>query len=436
MPELTLLIPPALVLAATCLPTYRWRRAGLAAVLVVQLALASLELTGGLGPLRSALSPGYLAVSAALLLGGILLAIGALVGAWRSGKGERPTLLTAAAVLLGVTVFMLRLTLPLATDGGVWRTLGALAGILAGGTLLVLLVGARRTRATIGKLGRLRPSVPGTPPAPSPRTRSLVLALHLVGVLLSLVAPSLPLLVIGVVMAVLAGARWEYLAGQGRPWPGGVGVVLVALVAGAGWTVATAGGTSLMLSAMSDGPYSSAFQVAVLPLLILAAWPLLRLWPLHLTRTGPAAALAGGALLLLFAVPVFPDGVTHWQPVLYLLLALGAWYGALSRNDSLLAESLAAAGLLSGVTEAGWGAIALLTGAIVVQSLARATRTVPVALIAGRTLLVLSSVAVVPLLVGALQAEVFSTALLVAGAVVGLLSAEDRRRVDRGPSLV
>jgi hypothetical protein len=187
---------------------------------------------------------------------------------------------------------------------------------------------------------------------------------------------------------------------------------------------------------MVDGPFSPAFQTLGALILALAAWPLLRLWPLHGARTGPAAALAGAAILLRVLVPIVPDGNAHWQPVFYGLLGGGAWYAAVVRNDAILAASLAASGLLSGYPEAGWGGIAVLTAAIVLQILARATRTVPVALIAGRAILIGASFAVVPLLAGALQVEVFWTVAIVLGAVIGLLAAEDRRRVDRGPSLV
>ena len=187
---------------------------------------------------------------------------------------------------------------------------------------------------------------------------------------------------------------------------------------------------------MIDGPFSPAFQTTAAVILALAAWPLLRLWPLHGTRTGPAAALAGGAILLRVLSSIVPDGNAHWQPVFYGFLALGTWYAAVVRSDAVLGASLATAGLLSGFPEAGWGGVAVLTAAIVLQILGRATRTVPLALIAGRAILVGASFAVVPLVVGALQAEVFWTVAVVIGAVIGLLAAEDRRRVDRGPSLV
>lgn len=144
----------------------------------------------------------------------------------------------------------------------------------------------------------------------------------------------------------------------------------------------------------------------------------------------------GAALLIRVLAPVLPDGATHWQPIFYLLLAIGALYASVVRNDGVFGSSIAALGLLSTQPEAGWGGVAVLTAAIVLQSLARATRTVPTALIAGRIILIAASLAVIPMLLGALQTEVFSTVVVIAGVVIGLLAGEDRRRVDRGPSLV
>lgn len=434
-----LLVPPALVLASVSLPDYRSRRAGLGAVLLIQLAIASLELTGGLTTARETLSPGYLAVSAAMLLVGLFLTVSIAVYAGlaqqRSGQGSRPLMLAGAALALLVAVQLVRMALPLMVTGGILRTVAAVAMMFGGGTLLVFLVRAHVLKRALYTLdARLAPRRTQSPDA-SPRGKPTMLGLHLAGVLLALVAPTLPLLVLGVLVAGIFGMIWEYQAGGPRVSIGAT-LGLVALVAGAGWMYQTAGDTPLALDQMIDGPFSPAFETIAALILAFAAWPLLRLWPLHGARSGPASALAGAAILLRMLIAIAPDGAAHWQPVLYGLLAVGAWYAAVVRNDAILGASLAAAGLLSGSPEAGWGGVAVLTAAIVLQILARATRTVPVALIAGRAILIGASFAVVPLVVGGLQVEVFWTFAVLVGAVVGLLAAEDRRRVDRGPSLV
>jgi hypothetical protein len=263
-----------------------------------------------------------------------------------------------------------------------------------------------------------------------------MLALHLAGALLALLAPNLPLLVLGVLLALIAGTIWEVQAGVGSRRPLGALLSGVTLLVASGMLLQVAGDTPLALDRMVDGPFSQAFQVMLAPLVALAAWPLVRLWPLHGTRSGPAAALAGAAILVRLLSPILPDGIDHWQPVLYGLLAVGAWYGAVVRNDALLGSSIAAIGLMSGQVEAGWGGIAVLTAAIVLQVLARSTRSHPAALIAGRIFLIAASLAVVPMLLGGLHAEVAFTVAVMAGAITGLLAGEDRRRVDRGPSLV
>jgi hypothetical protein len=440
MIDSVLLVPPALVLASVSLPAYRSRRAGLAAVLLIQLTIASLELTGALGGGRHSLSPGYLAVSAAMLLVGLFLvasiAVYAGLAQQRTGQGSRPLMLAGGLLTLLVVAQLARMAIPLALAGGVIRTLAAFAMTIGGGTLLVFLVRARVLKQALGWVDqRLAPRRAQGPDAPTPRGNPVMLALHLAGVLLALVAPTLPLLVLGVLLAGIFGMVWEYQAGGPRVPLGGI-VSLAALLAGAGWLYQVAGDTPLVLDQMTDGPFSPAFQAIAAVILALAAWPLLRLWPLHGTRTGPAGALAGAAILLRVLASIVPDGSVHWQPVFYGLLAAGAWYAAVVRTDAVLGATVAAAGLLSGFPEAGWGGVAVLTAAIVLQILGRATRTVPVALIAGRAILIGASFAMVPLLVGALQAEVFWTVAILIGAVIGLLAAEDRRRVDRGPSLV
>lgn len=432
-----LLVPPALVLASISLPNYRLRRAGLAAVLIMQLALASLELTGGIGPLRETLSPGYQAISAALLLGGLLLILATGIKAVLSGQGSKPLLAAGGVIITLIAWWLATIFGPLALGGGIARTLAALAMFAGGGVLLVFLVKWQPLKSAVWRIERriAPPKNPG-PGAPVPAGRPAMLGLHLFGVLVALVAPNFPMLIGGVGLAMAAGAIWEYQAGVGSRWPVGIFISGLALLAATGILLVVAGDTPLSLDRMIDGPFSPALQVTVAPILLLAAWPLVRLWPLHGTRSGPAGALAGAALLVRVLAPVLPDGAVHWQPLFYLLLAIGSVYASVVRNDALFGSVIAALGLLSAQSEAGWGGIAVLTAAIVLQVLARATRTTPAALVAGRTILVLSSLAVIPMLLGALHTEVFSTVAVVAGVVVGLLAGEDRRRVDRGPSLV
>lgn len=441
MVDLVLLVPPALVVASVSLPTWRPRRAGLAAVLLIQLAIASLVLTGGLTDLRASLTVGYQSITAAMLLAGLLLIATISVIEIRAprepGKGSRALLLGGALLTLLVAIEILRIALPLMQGGGVLRTVAALAGMGGAGVLLTFAVRQPFLRRGFGWLEQRLVRRRSTTPNPdAPRGKPAMLGLHLAGVLLALAAPNLPLLVLGVFLATAFGAVWEHQAGAGPRAPVGAIIGMIALFTGAGLLYQVAGETPLQLDDMLNGPFSPAFQTMAALVLALAAWPLLRLWPLHGTRTGPASALAGAAILVRVLTAILPEGNDHWQPVFYVLLAFGSWYGAVVRNDALLAAALASAGLLSGFPEAGWGGVAALTAAIVLQSLARATSTVPVALIAGRVILIGASFAIVPLLVGALQVEVFCTVCIVAGAVTGLLAAEDRRRVDRGPSLV
>lgn len=432
-----LLLPPALVLASVTLPGYRYRRAGLAAVLLLQLTLASLELTGGIGPMAASLPASYQAISAALLAGGLLLIAATAVRAVVARPDARLIMALGGVLVVGVAVQLALILGPLLRGGGALLSIAALFGLAAAGATLVGLVRAQPVKSAFWRVERriAPPRNPG-PDAPVPTGRPAMLAVHLGGVLLALVAPNLLLLVLGVLLALVAGAIWEYQAGLGARWPVGAFIAGVALLIATVMLLQVAGDTPLALDRMTEGPFSEAFQLLLAPVLALAAWPLVRLWPLHGTRTGPAAALAGAAILVRLLSPILPDGVSHWQPVLYGLLAIGAGYGAVVRNDALLGSTIAALGLLSGQSEAGWGGIAVLTAAIALQSLARATRKFPPALIAGRIILIAASLAVIPMLLGGLQAEVAFTVAVMAGAITGLLAGEDRRRVDRGPSLV
>ena len=163
-----------------------------------------------------------------------------------------------------------------------------------------------------------------------------------------------------------AGAAWlgyfvARRAGAPRWLVAGPMISLVLLPAA--WlvrTVADPREIPVDLAALGQGPFSPAFESLVAPMVLLGAWAVLGLWPLHRLRAHPLSLVAGEAVLRRLGYPLFTLGVIQWEPVAALCLALGVWAGAMRGTPGAVVLSLAALGLLRGGGDAWWVPSAVL----------------------------------------------------------------------------
>ena len=411
------LLPTAIALLSFTLPGPR-ARGSLAGAVVVALALASLRVAGGSDWRGAGLPPTYLSVTAALLLLGTLVALGSALRAVAGTEPSAPRTIVGLGclVVLGLAGWVAG---PVAIAGGVMRSILTLAILAA---MLVLFRTLGRWLALPRRLQRLDQTLfQRTKPASSPhwgRDDAPLLALHLALAIVALIAPHLVLLLAAVAGTAATGVLLERRldSAMGWPWAMTAGLALLALVSG--FTVSVAGDAPLALDQLRDGPFSPAFEVAAALGWFLAVWPLLRLWPFHARAYGPATAVAGAAILLRVAVPVLSGGMEHWQPLIFPLLVLSAWYAAGLGRVRLALAAVATAGLISLRPGAAWAGVLLLLGEAAVSIAGRFGPTRRHAPLFARLVTIVLMTQAVPLLAGALQAQTFYTVLLAAGLAV------------------
>jgi hypothetical protein len=408
-----ILLPPVQAVAALQLSTPSGRRRALAGVPPVALALASLELTGAADP---ALAPAYWSITAGILILGLGITLGVTAREWiRAGAASRAGIgATAAVGALGVLA-----ALPLIRRGGALESLGA---TLALGLVVALVIALSRLLEP-GRLFRWVESAcfrrgSAGPARPLDRVERRLLAGHLACAAVAAGASHLLILLPAVAAAAILGVMLERRLGRLRGVPWGVLFGAVSLTAAVILLVQVARGFPLSLGQLHDAPFSPAFEILVSLLLAAAAWPLLSLWPFHASPRGPATGVAGATLLFRLAAPALPDGFGHWQPALYLLLAIAAWYGAATRRDDLTLTAAGGLGLLSLSPMAGWSGLVLVALAGLLRSrLWPDARWLPMAAAAGAAA---GAGALLPVLAGGLAAQAFYTVLVCIAAVVAL----------------
>lgn len=339
------------------------------------------------------------------------------------------SVLVAAVAVLAVTALALvAVTRPLLAVrrralAGVLIIALAVAGVRVGGTgrpgsLLVgaglLLLGITLLVVAIRSSNAMDQP---TPVPPAARVQPRWLAVQAVAVVLALLSPHLHLVMAGAALAVLSGTLAVRHSGGGWRPPLGLGVALLLLL-GAWYALALVGGEApLWINTLPDAPYSEAFELSVALPLVLAAWPLLGLFPFHDTTVGPLAPLAGGAVIVRVAAEAVPAGLEHWQPLLYPLVLAAMVHALVRRRDPEALTALAALGLVSGAFLVGWCAIgltagvALLRGHQVMRASGRVLSLEGEALAQG--VAVAAAMLVVPVLSGGLAAETVYTVLVV-----------------------
>lgn len=344
------------------------------------------------------------------------------------------TALVAAphAVTLALVALAGWLSWPLVQLGGIVRPIGVTAVVAAAATFgWILLVRARPGRLFLAlDRGLLDPhGVAAWRPARTwvPTAWPMVAATAAV---VALLIPHLTTVLGGALVAVIAAFTASRLGG--RPaWgllPAAPLLFLILL-----WSLHLSGPLGGWIPNLIDGPFSprAARLLAAMTALVLV--PLAGLWPLHGVAVpvllAPVVVAVGG----LFAVPLIPDGIQWWQPILA-PLAVVAMAHALARR--LPAQVLMAAGvfgLWTGTLAGALGGAVLVMSAwaLVMVPVSWAAR-LPVGPVAARLLWVPAVAGAIALLHGAITTEVTYTlaAVIIAAAALIILSDEDASLVD------
>jgi hypothetical protein len=90
----------------------------------------------------------------------------------------------------------------------------------------------------------------------------------------------------------------------------------------------------------------AAEQLLAVPLLI-AAWAVAGLWPLHRHLPGALVAPVGAFLMARVAILAVPSGLEHWRPLMMPLVVAGVWQAALSGRLPRVAVGMAWVGLVA-----------------------------------------------------------------------------------------
>jgi len=332
-----------IVAGAALVPNARARATGVLAAVAGGLAVAGLTAAPGGAP-----DPGFAAAGAALLLLGALLGVAAAVSGWR---GDRSRLAGVAAVGLSAGAGTM-------LWGG--RPLLAAADARSIGLALLIVIVAGLILLASGHLARSGGDPEGAPHRPVAGIAGL-----LAGGLAVLAGPHLSVVFLGAIVAGWAGYLLRRAAG-GSAVPVAAGLVLLLLPAW--WFMATvAGPESLAIGALGALPLSPAAEQLLAPALLLAAWALAGLWPLHRQMPGPFTAPVGALLVARVALPAVPDGLDHWRALAAPLVVAGIWHAALTGRPALLAIGLAWVGMLAPGGQGLAGAALLLGGALLLE---------------------------------------------------------------------
>jgi hypothetical protein len=334
-----------MVTGAALVPGVRSRATGALAATAGGLAIAGLRA----GPVHAP-DPGFVAADAALLLVGALLGGIAAAMAWRQ---DRSPLARAGSVGLLAGAGLMT-----------WGGAGLMSAASQGSAVLVLLVvsGACMTVLFAGRVsGHGGGSAPAsTPPRPVAGVAGLV-----AGTVAAAVGPHVSVVFLGAIVVAWAGYLLQRAAGGSRL---AAAPALTLILLPAWWLMATiAGPEGLGLGSLATLPLSPAAERLLAPALLLAAWALAGLWPLHRQVPGPLTAPAGAFLIARVALPAVPDGLEHWRALAMPVVVAGIWHAALTGRLALLAVGLGWVALLAPGGQGLTGAALLLVGALLLE---------------------------------------------------------------------
>jgi hypothetical protein len=338
--ELALLV---LVAGAALLRAPGAGPAGGSAVVLAAVAIAGLRAAVVPRP------PAFLAVTAALVLAALGLAIVAAVRADRSGSDRG------------------RLTGPVLLLVGAIGLSAALVPTLAGAPPVVLVSALAGMAAAVGVLVAIGRWVrfPRDDRIPAPPGRERPAAGVILGSAAAALGPHFGVVVGGVVLAAWSGFLLNRRDGGSRV---PVAPLLTLPLLAAWWLMATiAGPEGLGMATLPLVPLSPAAELMLAPVVLVAAWATAGLWPLHRQVPGGLLAVAGALLVTRVVVPAMPDGLEHWRALAMPLVVVGLWHAALSDRPAGLAVGMAWIGLLGGTPSGKRGAVLLLAAALVLE---------------------------------------------------------------------
>jgi len=336
----------SLVLAASLLPRGRSRALAAGGAIIAGLALAGLR--AGPGPVTG-LPAGFLAVEGALFAAGAVLGLAGAVVALRAA-GTKPesatgsttaTLVAAALCAVGGLGIGLS-TVPYIRAGSPMPVMAAAAATAAVGAALAW-VGVR-----FGRDAGAPRDFPGS---------SRGLALIGAGALMAIASPWTDLVLLGALLAAAGGWLCVRSRDAGR-LP--IAPVLTLVLLPAWWLMRTiAGPEGLAVASLPDLPWSPAAEQLLGALVLLAAWAMSGLWPLHGEEPAVLTAPVAAVLMARVGVPAFPDGLEHWRALALPVVLAGGFHGVLTENRSAALVGLAWVGLATatGSGEAGAGLV-------------------------------------------------------------------------------
>jgi hypothetical protein len=398
----------ALVGSTLLLPDLNGRRLAAGSLGALLLALAGLQV----GQRSAALPESFAAVEMALVVIGLAgLSWGVARAARRGTRGWLAAALGLAGVVLawGDIAIIVRAA-PLGATAAALGVVGGAAGLAWGA--------ARQVLARLGAVQRTAAEA----------TDSRTLGAATAGVLLAGWAPHVFLVFLGVLIASLA--EWHGSARPRRLRSALSAVLAVGALIPAGWLLlAIAGDQGLALATLSELPLSPAAESLLAPLLLIAAWSSVGLWPFKRTRVAGIAGAAGLLLVARVVVPALPEGLDHWRALAYPILAVGLWQGTASGRWPSVMVGGALMALSSGSVEGPRAAWCLGTAALVAELVAHIPRRELVWVLCAVVLV--AGYGAWPATVAGLRAEVVYTTLTVAGIAV-LLAAGGRVDPSRG----
>lgn len=353
-----------LAVPAVLLAEARARRVAALGLVLLALGAASLHVMPGAGPLAGlaerAVSLGMareaLAVDAGFLFGGLWLLAAAAVLAGYVVRDAMGWILLAAVIAATVLLRSL-LGAP-----GAWATTLAAAGLIAVPYALARAATALGIGRRLRRAAKVIPAY-STVAAWPPRARhaAWVAAIATVGVAL---LPTLWLVVAAVCVAAV-GAHVAARALGRVPRVPVLPLFAVPLVAVAWYLRALAGTADVPIGALADVPASTAAAVMLLPPLVLGCWGFLGLAPVTRWVPGPVMAPVGLFVLARIGVPALAEGIAHWQPLLWRLLAAALWWAAVTRRRDAAVAALGTLALCGAAPESGRAALLLVLGAAV-----------------------------------------------------------------------
>jgi hypothetical protein len=179
------------------------------------------------------------------------------------------------------------------------------------------------------------------------------------------IGPHVAVVFLGVVVAAWSGYLTFHPAAA-RPAP--LVPALAFVLVPAYWLLATiAGPIGLRTGELASVPMSPMAESLIAAVLLLVAWGVAALWPLHRQLPGAIGGSAGALLLVRVGFPLVPAGLDQWRPLVVPVLIFGMWHAAAHGRWPLLAVGGALLGLVAppgaGIPGAWW----LLGTALVVE---------------------------------------------------------------------